>query len=184
MEYKSTVEWVDAMKEHKCDNKEFIPCDDPVNRKVGSVCVGCGEQFFVGILAMRNSRGETPQWIKEALKTVQGKQTLLCYCVTGELNPDKGVMLLGEAEGLLNDLLNKHNKAETFEDLIPFVIEASKSGFTVIPCSDVSLGIAKYGAVVFGQFPNEKGELMEVCANPEITKVTKMSKEGVFTVSI
>jgi len=81
MDYKTTMEWVNGMKDHKCDNKDFLPCDDALNRKVGVVCSGCGAEFYIGLLAMRNSMGETPQEIRDAFKSNEAKIAFMKSCI-------------------------------------------------------------------------------------------------------
>ena len=74
-----------------------------------------------------------------------------------------------DAERFLNELSERLGDTSTFDNFVRFVSEASRNGFTVVPYSEVQYkdGPRKeYGAMVFGQFENDDGELVEVASNP------------------
>jgi hypothetical protein len=64
MLYKNSKEWLDALKNHSCENKNFIPADDPSNDiwlakvenreplkhpRMGYVCQCCEEMFEINL---------------------------------------------------------------------------------------------------------------------------------------
>ena len=74
-----------------------------------------------------------------------------------------------EAEKFLNELVDRLGGTNTFEKFVRFISEASCKGFKVVPYSMIEYenGPRKeYGAMVFGQFENGNGELIEVAFNP------------------
>jgi uncharacterized protein (UPF0128 family) len=82
---------------------------------------------------------------------------------------EENKMKAKDAEKWLYDLVGKLDGATSFDNFIRFVTQASKEGFTVVPYSEIEKKgkkIPEKGAMVFGQFPGDDGELVEVASNP------------------
>ena len=49
----SLSKWIGDQKNHKCDKKELVYADDPMSLMIGSVCVGCGQEFYIRLHDIR-----------------------------------------------------------------------------------------------------------------------------------
>lgn len=89
MVFEETQEWIEAMKNHKCNNKNLIPCDNPeadiftakmekrkpqIYPKAGYVCINCGEMFEIELrdVGINNVSKE----ITNLFKTGEGRKKL------------------------------------------------------------------------------------------------------------
>jgi hypothetical protein len=77
----STVkEWLQAMKEHACENKNLTPDDDYIHLTVNCTCT-CGEKFSIGLVSVKETENDIePQKrdiFKELIKSRAGREELV-----------------------------------------------------------------------------------------------------------
>ena len=83
LEFTSVKAWLDASKQHKCEKKVLMPCDDQVSLAHGHLC-SCGVLFLIINADFKKTiselEKEAQELVKNAMTSQEGRAMLAQAC--------------------------------------------------------------------------------------------------------
>ena len=81
--YNTVPAWIQALRDHPCQDRDLLSADDPRARMLGAVCIGCQEEFLVGLIAVRDTDSKSA--FRTMLRTATGRLELMRMVRAGEI---------------------------------------------------------------------------------------------------